>query len=92
MMMQRSIRNKKMMGDLTVGVSPLKHLMASILSWKMVSSHSITILAWFGLAPSFNSCLISVKYIIKMCILANYYLYMYFVYLVMWGSSSMQTV
>ena len=31
-MLQRSIRNKKKRGDLMVGVSPLKHLMASILS------------------------------------------------------------
>ena len=31
---------------------PLKHLMQSILSWNMVSSHSITILAWCGMAPS----------------------------------------
>ena len=44
-MVQRSIRNKKKRGDLMVEVFPLKHLVASVLSWKMVSSHFITILA-----------------------------------------------
>jgi hypothetical protein len=51
-MVQKSNMKMKKRGDLRVGVSPFKHLMASILSWKMVSSHFITILAWCGLTPS----------------------------------------
>ena len=51
-MVRKYIMKMTKRGDLRVGVSPLKHLMASILSWKMVSSHFITILAWCGLTPS----------------------------------------
>ena len=51
-MSQMSVMNIKKRGDLMVGVSPLKQLMASTVSWKMVPSNSITILAWCGLAQS----------------------------------------
>ena len=51
-MVQGSIRNKKKRGNHMVGASPLENMKESILSCQMVSSHLITILAWWDLITS----------------------------------------